>query len=234
MDNIEALGRLPVPTINGTVEFIEIGSIEYLKSNGQTTKIFTDSREIVGFEILGEFEERLKNLPFKRVHQQYIINLAKIEKCTKDDVLILHSGVKIQMSRRKKGEVIHYLLNKGHDELTIKAIAFLIIDYKKANAIIEPIQAKKQLVGRKSPSSKNDISVDNGDASLSRSHFFIDVDNRPEGKYRFLIYPHDPEKIVLVGRKVIKQSEKHELLNNSIIKAGKTTFLFTNSLEEIT
>lgn len=233
MDNLKDLGKLSVRTPNGTIIFLETSSIRFLESDGKNTRIRTEDGFVTGSELMKEYEKKLSGLPFKRVHHQYIVNLAKIDKCTKDDKLHLKSGEIIPVSRRKAVAVSDLLFGNDAAGSTLHGIAFLIVNHNKKNFDIEPLLPGKQLIGRKSTDGECDIAIDNGDETLSRKHFFIEAIPAAEGKYTFHLTPHDAKKIVLVGRKAISMKDRCELTDDSVIKAGKTSFLFKTSLMDI-
>lgn len=233
MPKLKDLGRLAVPVANGTVVMVEIDSIEYLASGGQTTNIhFTNGPHITGFKNLGYFEEKLSNLPFARVHHQCIVNISKIEKCSRDGVLVLQSGEKIEMSRRK-AEVIYDLLYGKEDDATVQGIAFLVVDHDKRASDVLPIRPGRQLVGRQSSSGGCDLAITNGDGSLSRTHFFIEASPSPGGGHTFTACLHDGKKIAFIDKQLMKDGVQYPLRHNAVIKAGNTSMQFKTTLTDL-
>ena len=107
------LQRLALPTAEG-IHFIDMKNIIWLESMGAYTKFQIDGqRQIVVSKGLKEYEEILTGFSFLRVHQSNIINLTHIRKYVKGDggQLWMSDGTEIEVSRRKKDEVVEALKN---------------------------------------------------------------------------------------------------------------------------
>jgi two-component system, LytTR family, response regulator len=105
------LQRLALPTAEG-IHFIDIQHIIWLESTGNYTKFQVEGQKpIVVSRCLKEYEEMLTGFPFLRVHQSNIVNLSHIRKYVKGDggQLWMSDGVEIEVSRRKKDEVLEAL-----------------------------------------------------------------------------------------------------------------------------
>jgi len=91
--------------------FIEIKSIEYCKSDGNYTEIYTREGEKIVFAKKLKFMEHL--LPpqqFFRTHNSYIVNLDRLKEYHRaDNLLILQNNVSIPIARSKKMEFLQKL-----------------------------------------------------------------------------------------------------------------------------
>lgn len=235
MSKLKNLGLLAVPVVQGDIIMINVENIEYIEANGQTTMFyFIDAPKLEGHRILGYFQKQLDDTLFFRARDEYIVNLTRIEKCSRDGVLILKSGKKIVIARRRKAENIFNLINKKEDsDQTVQGIAFLEIDPGKNTYEIFPLQPGKQLIGRKASSTSCDIAIENGDSSLSRAHFFIESEKNAVGEYIFKAYLHDAGKTAFVNKQLMVNKEAYLLQNKYVIKAGRTIFIFRTNLAEI-
>ena len=91
---------------------LKLTEIQYLKSAGSYTTIYYGAGEKVTItKLLKEFEDLLPNTCFFRSHQSYIVNLDYIRKVLKEDggMILLDSGMKVPVSRRKKEQLIEWL-----------------------------------------------------------------------------------------------------------------------------
>ena len=74
-----ALRRLPVEYEDGSIDLIEIGSIYYLESQGESTLIRTKRKSPYrSVHRLGELAKRLPAPAFVRCHREYIVNLNRV------------------------------------------------------------------------------------------------------------------------------------------------------------
>lgn len=91
---------------------LKLADIQYLKSEGSYTTIYYGAGEKVTItKLLKEFEDLLPNTHFFRPHQSYMINLDYIHKVLKEEggMILLISGAKVPVSRRKKEQLIEWL-----------------------------------------------------------------------------------------------------------------------------
>ncbi len=91
---------------------LKLADIQYLKSEGSYSTIYYGVGEKVTItKLLKEFEDLLPNTQFFRPHQSYMINLDYIHKVLKEEggMILLSSGAKVPVSRRKKEQLIEWL-----------------------------------------------------------------------------------------------------------------------------
>ena len=107
-----AIKRLALATQEGT-HFVDLEQIVYLESMGSYTKfVLENQKDIVVSKVLKEYEDLLNPaLGYIRVHQSNIVNMRHIRKYVKGDggQLWLSNGSEIEVSRRKKDELIEAL-----------------------------------------------------------------------------------------------------------------------------
>lgn len=109
--NNAASQRMAVSTAEG-IHFIELDKLVWLESLGAYTKLHLQEQPpVVVSKMLKEYEETLQGYPFLRVHQSSIVNTLHIKKYVKGDggQLWLSNGAEIEVSRRKKEEVLKVL-----------------------------------------------------------------------------------------------------------------------------
>lgn len=100
-----------------TIEFIEVVAIEDIISckgdKGYTTFVIKGAKDILVSKGLKEYETLLTPFGFIRCHQSYLVNFAYVKKYYREGYLQMENGEKIQVSSRKKEEVLRYLENIG-------------------------------------------------------------------------------------------------------------------------
>ncbi|SDH21269.1 two-component system, LytT family, response regulator [Pedobacter terrae] len=98
-----------------TLEFIEVVAIESIMlcrgDKGYTTFVIKGSNEILVSKGLKDYESLLSPFGFLRCHQSYLVNFAYVKKYFREGYLQMENGEKIQVSSRKKEEVLRYLEN---------------------------------------------------------------------------------------------------------------------------
>ncbi len=95
--------------------FVNLADILYCEADGPYTKFYiTNSQPILVSKNLKEFEEMLEPLGFLRTHHSYIVNPNKIKLYDKTDggELILETGHKVPVSKRRKDEIMEILTHK--------------------------------------------------------------------------------------------------------------------------
>lgn len=105
--------RLALSTSEG-VYFLNIKDIIWMESMGAYTKFHVEGQKpILIAKVLKDYEEMLANHSFLRVHQSNIVNLHHIKKYVKGDggQVWMSDGTELEVSRRKKEEVLHVLKN---------------------------------------------------------------------------------------------------------------------------
>jgi two-component system LytT family response regulator len=102
---------IPVPTSDG-IEFLQIREIIRIESNSNYSRIVLDGgRKIVVAKLLREFEDLLGGYRFYRVHNSHLINLLYVKKYVRGDggQIVMRNGDVVEISRRKKDEVLQLL-----------------------------------------------------------------------------------------------------------------------------
>lgn len=98
-----------------TLEYIEVVAIENIMfckgDKGYTTFVIKGSNEILVSKGLKDYESLLSPFGFLRCHQSYLVNFAYVKKYFREGYLQMDNGEKIQVSSRKKEEVLRYLEN---------------------------------------------------------------------------------------------------------------------------
>ncbi|NIJ55007.1 LytR/AlgR family response regulator transcription factor [Dyadobacter arcticus] len=102
--------RLAIPSKDG-VFFLTIDQIIRMQGDGNYTFIHCkDKKPIVTSKTLKHYEEMLEEFGFIRTHKSHLVNPLHIVKLAPDrDCLILTDGSQIEISRRKKEDVIEML-----------------------------------------------------------------------------------------------------------------------------
>lgn len=108
------LEKIALP--NGTgVHFITLDDILYLKADGNYTEVFLrNSNKILVTKLIKEFEDILKSEGFIRTHKSYIVNIKYAKEYCKKlaNCLVLEGDISVPVARRKKEEVLSYLMTK--------------------------------------------------------------------------------------------------------------------------
>jgi two-component system response regulator LytT len=73
---------------DGEEILIDIGNVIYMESENQNVRIVTMSGEHSIRYNIGDFEEKLRNYGFFRIHRGYLVSLSKVKKLVKNDVLM--------------------------------------------------------------------------------------------------------------------------------------------------
>jgi two-component system, LytTR family, response regulator len=102
--------RIAVPSSEG-VQFFMIDDILCLHAEGSYTEIVLKGRKpFIASKILKHFEDLLENAQFIRTHKSHLVNQTHIKGMTSDrDFVILSDDSKVEISRRKKDEVMQML-----------------------------------------------------------------------------------------------------------------------------
>jgi two-component system LytT family response regulator len=112
--SIPATKKIALPTSN-RLEIVSLNDIVYCESDGAYT-IFhlTDKRKILVSKNLHEFEKQFFNCRFSRIHHSYLINVSHVKTYIKGEggSAIMSNGKELEISRRKKGELMEMLLEK--------------------------------------------------------------------------------------------------------------------------
>jgi two-component system LytT family response regulator len=98
--------RLALPTREG-IHFLVPDEIVRCESSGNYTKFFaTNSRSYLISKTLGEYDGLLAPYNFIRTHKSHLVNRKFISFVDHDGFVILKDNSKIEVSRRRKEEVI--------------------------------------------------------------------------------------------------------------------------------
>lgn len=101
--------RLALPTREG-VHYVLPHEIIRCEGSSNYTKFYvTDNRQFIISRTLAEFEELLAPYRFIRTHKAHLVNKAFISFYDHDGFLILKDSTKIEVSRRRKEEVLNML-----------------------------------------------------------------------------------------------------------------------------
>ncbi|MCB0625361.1 MAG: LytTR family transcriptional regulator, partial [Saprospiraceae bacterium] len=101
--------RLAIPTKDG-VHFFQPAEIVRLEASGSYTQFFlTDRKRFIASKGLGEYEELLKEHGFIRTHKSHIVNRLFVSFLDHDGFLVLQDNSRVEISRRRKEEVLRSL-----------------------------------------------------------------------------------------------------------------------------
>jgi two-component system, LytTR family, response regulator len=108
------LQKIVVPTSNG-FEVLSIDEIEYLEAdNNYTTFYLTNGSKKLVSKTLKYYDDLLNEFDFFRSHQSYLVNSIYIKEYIKGEggLLIMKNGSEIDVSRRKKEDLIALISKK--------------------------------------------------------------------------------------------------------------------------
>lgn len=102
--------RIAVPTTQG-VFFFTIDEVIRMEADKSYTYIhLVDKKPFVASKTLKHFEEMLDEFDFIRTHKSHLVNPRHISRVSNDhDFILLTDGSKVEVSRRKKEEVLQQL-----------------------------------------------------------------------------------------------------------------------------
>lgn len=102
--------RIAVPTTQG-VFFFTIDEVIRMEADKSYTFIhLVDKKPFVASKTLKHFEEMLDEFDFIRTHKSHLVNPRHISRVSNDhDFILLTDGSKVEVSRRKKEEVLQQL-----------------------------------------------------------------------------------------------------------------------------
>ena len=94
---------------NGDKVFLSTDEIQYLEAYGNYTLIYSDGHKYTASKTLKEFQILLDENKFLRIHKSFIVNINSVKKfdAKNNSSFILHTGIKVPVSRRRK-----HLLNQ--------------------------------------------------------------------------------------------------------------------------
>lgn len=102
--------KIAIPSSDG-VYFFKVEDIVRLEADSSYTHIYlTNRKPFVASKTLKHFEEMLEEFQFIRTHKSHLVNPRFITHITNDnEFLLLSDGSKVEVSRRKKEEVLQQL-----------------------------------------------------------------------------------------------------------------------------
>ncbi len=101
--------RLAVPSKDG-VYFFRPSEIIRLEAMGAYTKIFLEGKKtFLASRSLGEYEDLLANYGFVRSHKSHIVNRLFVSFLDHEGFVVLRDGERVEVSRRRKEEVMEGL-----------------------------------------------------------------------------------------------------------------------------
>ncbi|MBD2701309.1 response regulator transcription factor [Spirosoma sp. BT702] len=101
--------RLAVPAREG-IHFFLPSEIIRCEALGGYTKFFTTlNKQYLTSKNLGEYEELLTPYGFLRTHKSHLVNRTQISFIDHEGFLVLKDGTAVEVSRRKKAEIIQQL-----------------------------------------------------------------------------------------------------------------------------
>lgn len=104
--------KLALPTLQGTF-FFKPDEIVRLEGEGNYTRFyFMHKGPVLTAHTLKSYEDILVNHGFLRVHKSHLVNKGHVVNYLKDGMLTMADGSKVEISRRRKEEVMQVLKNK--------------------------------------------------------------------------------------------------------------------------
>ncbi|MBL7764717.1 MAG: response regulator transcription factor [Chitinophagaceae bacterium] len=111
LNNNNPFHRVALPTMEG-LKFVNTQDIvRCTSSNNYTTVFMRNGEKILISRTLKDVEGIFGNQDFCRVHNSHLVNVSYIHKFLKGDVnaVVMSDGVEVEVSRRKKDELIRML-----------------------------------------------------------------------------------------------------------------------------
>jgi two-component system, LytTR family, response regulator len=105
--------RVAIPMVNG-YKMIAVEEIQYCEAQKEYTYIHCTKEPVICSSLnLGEYEELLQGYAFFRVHHSYLVNKDHVKQYIKTDggELVVGNNILIPVSRRKKQEVLDWLID---------------------------------------------------------------------------------------------------------------------------
>ncbi|MBL0134421.1 MAG: response regulator transcription factor [Chitinophagaceae bacterium] len=98
--------RLAIPTDNGMYFYSPDEIIRLEGESNYTRLFFTDKKPLLVSKTLKEYDEILADHGFIRVHKSHLVNKKYVINYTTDGLLVLTDQSKVEISRRRRDEVI--------------------------------------------------------------------------------------------------------------------------------
>lgn len=103
--------KLALSTSEGTFFYLPEQIIRLEGESNYTKFFFTEKKTLLASKTLREFEDLLSIHGFIRIHKSHIINKKYITNLTGDGVLTMVDKSKVEISRRRRAEVVELLKN---------------------------------------------------------------------------------------------------------------------------
>lgn len=104
--------RLALQTRNG-IKLVSPSEIVRCEGHSNYTHFFlTDSSVIITSKTIKEYEEILSGYNFLRIHKSHLVNLSFVEELTPEHKLIMKNKVVIEVSRRRRPDLVEAMLKK--------------------------------------------------------------------------------------------------------------------------
>ena len=106
--------RIAVPSVS-KVTYIKISELIRIQSDGTYSELYLDNgKKIISTKPIKTYDALLAHNHFYRVHRSHLVNLTKIEEYQKgeQDVIILSDSSKIEISRKKRTDILSILQTK--------------------------------------------------------------------------------------------------------------------------
>lgn len=110
-NNYNKFDRIGLP-MSDCVRFISVDSILYCSADGNYTRFFfVDGSNCLVCRNMKYYEDILPQSLFIRIHRSFIINIHYVEKYIKGEIpsIVMSNGFQIEISRRKKDELLELL-----------------------------------------------------------------------------------------------------------------------------
>jgi two-component system, LytTR family, response regulator len=104
--------KLALPTLQGTFFYKPEDIIRLQGEGGYTKFFFADKTSLLTTYTLKHYEDILINYGFIRVHKSHLVNKSHVVNYLSDGMLTMSDFSKIEISRRRKEEVMELLKNK--------------------------------------------------------------------------------------------------------------------------
>lgn len=100
---------LSIHTSEGT-HFLPLSDIVRCEADGNYTCFYmTNKKRVLASRPLGEFENLLDSVQFRRVHKSYLVNRSHVQSLLHHGRLLMSDGANVEVSRRKMAEVKQWL-----------------------------------------------------------------------------------------------------------------------------
>lgn len=101
--------KLALPTVQGTFFYKPVDIIRLEGESNYTKFFFTNNKQLLTSRTLKEYEDILIKHGFIRVHKSHMLNKIHVVNYTSDGMLTMSDQSKVEISRRRKEEVMERL-----------------------------------------------------------------------------------------------------------------------------